>query len=81
MYEVSLLVLKIFHLFEYFSTLKEKFRISAQPCNILYLSMLLLGESFVSVNLQVGEKTSLVPFQAGMPQMHSRKQTSFPFNS
>ena len=41
-YEISLLVLKIFHLFAaltgmtYFSTLKEKFRISARPCDILY---------------------------------------------
>ena len=30
-YEISLLVLK-----KYFSTLEEKFRISARPCNILY---------------------------------------------
>ena len=46
-YEISLLVLKIFHSFaalsrsslvKYFSTLEEKFRISARPCNILYLS-------------------------------------------
>ena len=38
-YEISLLVLKkIFHSFaQYFSTLEEKFRISARPCNILYL--------------------------------------------
>ena len=43
-YEISLLVLKIFHSFaaltrsslvKYFSTLEEKFRISARPCNIL----------------------------------------------
>ena len=31
-YEISLLVLK-----KYFSTLKDKFRISARPCNILYI--------------------------------------------
>ena len=31
-YEISLFVLK-----KYFSTLEEKFRISARPCNILYL--------------------------------------------
>ena len=41
-YEISLLVLKTFHSFaaltRYFSTLEEKFRISAQPCNILYIS-------------------------------------------
>ena len=30
-YEISLLVLK------YFSTLEEKFRISARPCNILHI--------------------------------------------
>ena len=42
-YEISLLVLKKkFHSFtaftwKYFSTLKEKFRISAWPCNILYI--------------------------------------------
>ena len=32
-YEISLSVLK-----NYFSTLEEKFRISARPCNILYIS-------------------------------------------
>ena len=32
-YEISLFVLK-----KYFSTLEEKFRISARPCNILYVS-------------------------------------------
>ena len=32
-YEISLLVLK-----KYFSTLEEKFRISARPCNSLYFS-------------------------------------------
>ena len=42
-YENSLLVLKkyftlsLLSLVKYFSTLEEKFRISAQPCNILYL--------------------------------------------
>ena len=42
-YEISLIVLKKFFsrslrsLVKYFSTLKEKFRISARPCNILYL--------------------------------------------
>ena len=41
-YEISLLVLKKYFTSErservkYFSTLEEKFRISAQPCNILY---------------------------------------------
>ena len=39
--EISLLVFKTFHLFavltRYFSTLEEKFHISAQPCNILYV--------------------------------------------
>ena len=41
-YEISLLVLKKYStsslrsLVKYFSTLKEKFRISVQPCNILY---------------------------------------------
>ena len=42
-YEISLLMLKKYFihllrsLVKYFSTLKEKFHISAQPCNILYL--------------------------------------------
>jgi len=36
-YEISLLVLK-----KYFSTRKEKFCISAQPCNILYIFSLFL---------------------------------------
>ena len=42
-YEISLLVLKkIFHSFaaltrKYFSTLEEKFRIAARPCDILYI--------------------------------------------
>ena len=43
-YETSLLVLKKYFtrllcsLVKYFSTLEEKFRISARPCNILYVS-------------------------------------------
>ena len=42
-YEISLLMLKKYFirslrsLVKYFSTLKEKFGISAQPCNILYI--------------------------------------------
>ena len=42
-YEISLLVLKKYFtrslcsLVKYFSTLKEKFRIFMQPCNILYI--------------------------------------------
>ena len=42
-YEISLLVLTKYFtrlvrsLVKYFSTLEEKFRISALPCNILYL--------------------------------------------
>ena len=42
-YEISLLVLKKYFtrllrsLVKYFSTLEEKFRISARPCNILYV--------------------------------------------
>ena len=42
-YKISLLVLKKYFtrslrsLVKYFSTLKEKFRISARPCNILYI--------------------------------------------
>ena len=44
-YEISLLVLKKCFMSErservkYFSPLKEKFCISARPCNILYLSI------------------------------------------
>ena len=47
-YQISFLVLKkIFHSFaalnrEIFSTLEEKFRISARPCNILYLSTIFI---------------------------------------
>ena len=42
-YDISLLMLKkyftrsLHSLVKYFSTLEEKFRISAQPCNILYI--------------------------------------------
>ena len=44
-YEISLLVLKKYFprllclLVKYFSTLEEKLRISARPCNILYISV------------------------------------------
>ena len=47
-YEISLLVLNKYFTrslrspLKYFSTLEEKFRISARPCNILYLSIPLL---------------------------------------
>ena len=42
-YEISLLVLKKLHLFAaYFSTLKEKFHISARSCNILYILLICL---------------------------------------
>ena len=43
-YKISLLVLKKYlthllrSLVKYFSTLEEKFRIPARPCNILYIS-------------------------------------------
>ena len=43
-YEISLLLLKkyftrsLLSLVKYFSTLEEKFGISARPCNILYIS-------------------------------------------
>ena len=46
-YEISLLMLEKYFsrslrsLVKYFSTLKEKFRISARPCNILYIFNLL----------------------------------------
>ena len=41
-YEISLLVLKIFHSYaaltrEIFATLEEKFGISERPCNILFM--------------------------------------------
>ena len=44
-YEISFLVLKKYFTSErservkYFSTLEEKFHISARPCNILYISL------------------------------------------
>ena len=42
-YEISFRVLKVLRsLVKYFSTLEEKFRISARPCNILYLLISLL---------------------------------------
>ena len=47
-YEISLLVLNKYFTrslrspLKYFSTLEEKFRIAARPCNILYLSIPLL---------------------------------------
>ena len=47
-YEISFRVLKKYFtgslrsLVKYFSTLEEKFRISARPCNILYLLISLL---------------------------------------
>ena len=49
-YEISLLVLKkyftrsLHSLKKYFSTLKDKFRISAQPCNILYIQWISIRE-------------------------------------
>ena len=62
-YEISLLVLKKYFtrslrsLVKYFSTLEEKFRISAQPCNILYILVsLLLGTEF-EPNLQLKQLT------------------------
>ena len=46
-YEISLLVLKNISLVrEYFSTLEEKFRISARPCNILYIVTVLSENRF-----------------------------------
>ena len=52
-YEISLLVLKKYFtrslrsLVKYFSTLEEKFRISARPCNILYVLVSYSGISFL----------------------------------
>ena len=53
-YEISLLVLK-----KYFSTLEEKFRISARPCNILYLPINYRASknSLFKAKLNVREKT------------------------
>ena len=54
-YEISLLVLKRYFtcslrsLLKYFSTLEEKFRISVQPCNILYVLSFCDGPVEVSV--------------------------------
>ena len=46
-YEISLLVLKNISLVRaYFSTLEEKFRISARPCNILYVVTVLSENRF-----------------------------------
>ena len=54
-YEISLLVLKkIFHSFaaltrEIFSTLEEKFRIAARPCNSLYIQYIYFKISMQSL--------------------------------
>ena len=49
---------------KYFSTREEKFRISAQPCNILYLSFLYLGvkaqQYFVSLSDMFIDKKTLL---------------------
>ena len=55
-YEIYLLVLKKYFMSErservkYFSTLEEKFRISAQPCNILYLCQILTKKILLKFN-------------------------------
>ena len=55
-YEISLLVLKKYFtrslrsLVKYFSTLEEKFRIPARPCNIVYLSQFVWGGGQLSKN-------------------------------
>ena len=69
-YEISLLVLKKYFtrslrsLVKYFSTLEEKFRISARPCNILYLICFSLISSgsvdAVRVLLEAGARVSAV---------------------
>ena len=52
-YQISLLVLKKYFTSErservkYFSTLEEKFRISARPCNILYVLVSYSGIPFL----------------------------------
>ena len=62
-YEISLLVLKKYFTSErservkYFSTLEEKFRISVQPCNILYILVSLLLEAEFEPNLQLKQLT------------------------
>ena len=62
-YEISLLVLK------YFSTLEEKFRISARSCNILYLFCSLQTFSVIFVksfsNVGIIKKRSLQDRQNG----------------
>ena len=71
-YEISLLVLKKYFTSErservkYFSTLEEKFCISARPCNILYISFMLLTgtENSVVVKLLKAEykrRSKLMP--------------------
>ena len=58
-YEISLLVLKKYFtrslrsLVKYFSTLEEKFRISARPCNILYVSFTIPNITRESILLPV----------------------------
>ena len=62
-YKISLLVLKKYFtrslrsLVKYFSTLEEKFRISVQPCNILYILVSLLLEAEFEPNLQLKQLT------------------------
>ena len=57
-YRISLLVLKKFftsernELVKYFSTLEEKLRISARPCNILYLCCL-KGKNFALIHFSI----------------------------
>ena len=54
-YEISLLVLKKYFtrslrsLVKYFSTLEEKFRISARPCNILYIHLIVQLVSLILI--------------------------------
>ena len=62
-YKISLLVLQKYFtrslrsLVKYFSTLEEKFRISVQPCNILYILVNLLLEAEFEPNLQLKQLT------------------------
>ena len=57
-YEISLLVLKKYFtrslrsLVKYFSTLEEKFRISARPCNILSLYICTYIKQTILKNIQ-----------------------------
>ena len=59
-YEISLLVLKKYFtrslrsLVKYFSTLEEKFHISARPCNILYIIFIFLDGLCWKKRIQVG---------------------------